>query len=380
MPQPSYSKKNLNQSEKVLATHFFEKGIWTKSRVTTQSCHTPSLDSMSRPSHHKEQIESVCPECCISSKLSVDIDHWLACNHCGLQIEPAEKYASDYTFNEFDSEIQSGVGHGDATGIGRKLIGSEISGNRDYAGNNLSQSWQNRGRFRARLDRQSRADLEGTRARRDTMRMIREATRQNPTLQREALFNFSAGWPEPKNRSADFKTIAHAGHPTPRSSSAAACIFVASERIGIRIPAHQLINQFFDVGNISFGEAKKYLLRSIKCLRNHLGYSANQEAVSNRLDGVLNSALSRDTRLGSIFNQVRKFCHFWAEIKGNSRVLDAPGSYAACAAYEIGKIEGIGMTLDDIQVAFEVSQGFRTRQREVQELLAFKEEFPEVVV
>jgi hypothetical protein len=210
--------------------------------------------------------------------------------------------------------------------------------------------------------------------------MIREATRQNPSLQREALYNFAKGWPEPKDRSDDFKTIAHAGHPTPRSSSAAACIFVASENIGIRIPAHQLIKQLFDLGNISSQEAKKYLVRSIKCLRGHLGHSANQEATNNRLDSVLNSALSRDIRLGLIHNRVREFCLFWAEYTGQSRVLDAPVSYAACAAYEIGKIEGIGMTLEAIQIAFEVSQGFKSRQQEVQDLLMLIDEHPGVLI
>ena len=331
-------------------------------------------------SAHSQSTAQQCPDCGSQSELRVDSDGWLSCVLCGLQLEPLEMYESSPSKGDFDSTISSGCGHGDPIGLGRKLSGSNISGIRDYCGNPLSQSWQHRGRFRTQLDGRIRGVLEGTRARRESMRMIREATRDNPTLQREALFNFSKGWPEPKNQPPDFKTIAQAGHPTPRSSSAAACIFVASERIGFRIPAHQLINDLFDLGNVSSQDAKKYLIRSIKCLRRHLGHSANQEASSNRLDGVLNSALSRDIRLGTIFNQVRKFCQFWAEYTGQSRVLDAPSSYVACAAYEIGKIEGIGMTLDDIQIAFEVSQGFRNRQGEVQELLTFLEQCTEVIV
>ena len=328
---------------------------------------------------HSHSNEQDCPDCGPRSNLSIDPDGWLACSTCGLQLEAIDLFESTRTKGDFDSTITSGGGHGDAIGIGGKLSGSVLSGSKDYAGNSLSKSWQHRGRFRGQLDGRIRGVLEGTRARRETMRMIREATRHNPSLQREALYNFTKGWPEPKNRPGEFKTIGHAGHPTPRSSSAAACIFVASERMGIRIPAHQLIKDFFDLGNISSQEAKKYLVRSIKCLRGHLGHSANREATSNRLDGVLNSALSRDIRLGPIHNQVRNFCLFWAEYTGQSRVLDAPVSYAACAAYEIGKMEGTGMSLEDIEIAFEVSQGFRSRQQEVQDLLVFIDEHPGVL-
>ena len=83
--------------------------------------------------------------------------------------------------------------------------------------------------------------------------------------------------------------------------------------------------------------------------------------------------------MGPIFGKVRSFCHFWAESSGQSRVLDSPASYAACAAYELGKIAGIGMTLADIEIAFEVSQGFRAKRIEVQDLLVYIENHPGVL-
>ena len=326
-----------------------------------------------------QSCESECPECGLQSKLNIDPDGWLACSTCGLQIEAIDIFESSHSKGDFDSNISSGNGHGGPTGIGRKLSGSFISGTTDHTGNSVGKSWKHRGRFRAKLDNQIRGVLEGTRARKETMRMIREATRDSPTLQREALYNFSKGWPEPQSQPADFKTIAHAGHPTPRASSAAACILVAGERMGIRIPAHQLITQFFDSGKTSQKEAKKYLTRSIKCLRSHIGHAARKEATNNRLDSVLNAALARENRLGKIFNEVRSFCLFWAEYTGQSRVLDAPASYAACAAYVIGKSNTIGLTLEDIQKAFEVSPGFRVRVSEVQDLYSFTVKHPGVL-
>jgi hypothetical protein len=283
--------------------------------------------------------------------------------------------------SEFDPNTTSGVGHGDSTGLGRKLSGSTISGRVDHAGNPLGKAWKHRGTFRTQIDNRDRAVLEGTRARLATMRIIKDLTRDQPTLQKEALFNLSKGWPEPKNRPPDFQTIALAGHPTPRESSAAACIIVAAERMGIHIPAHRIIGDLFDLDRMSSAEARKYLTRSIKCLRIHLGPRARKEATSHRLDSILNSAFHRDPRLGPIFDQVHRLCHFWAEFTGQSRVLDSPKSYAACAAYELGKIEGIGMTLEDIEIAFEVSQGFRAKQKqtELRELLAFIDRHPGVL-
>jgi hypothetical protein len=281
--------------------------------------------------------------------------------------------------SEFEPNTTSGVGHGDATGLGRKLTGSVISGGVDHAGNPLGKAWNHRGSFRTQIDNRDRAVLEGTRARLATMRMIKGLTRDQPSLQKEALFNLSQGWPEPKNRAADFPTIAMAGHPTPRESSAAACIIVAAERMGIRITENRIISDLFDLNNMSSAEASKYLRRSIKCLRSHLGPRARKEATSHRLDSVLNSAFHRDARLGPIFDKVRLLCHFWADYSGQSRVLDSPATYAACAAYELGKIQGIGMTLEDIEVAFEVSQGFRAKRDEVRDLLAFIDSHPGVL-
>ena len=119
--------------------------------------------------------------------------------------------------------------------------------------------------------------------------------------------------------------------------------------------------------------------RSIKCLRRHLGPRARKEATSNRLESALDSAFQRDNRLGSIYSKIRIFCEFWAEKTGNSRILDSPASYAACAAYEIGKTEGIGMTLEDIEIAFDISQGFRSYTKEVRDLLTFIESHPGVM-
>jgi hypothetical protein len=321
---------------------------------------------------------SECPECGPRTRLSIDTDGWLACS-CGLQLEPVDILESNRAMSELEPNTTSGGGHGDSTGLGRKLVGSVISGTRDHTGNALSKSWQHRAKFRAKLDGRSRAVLEGTRARRDTMRIIRQSTQDTPTLQKEALYNLSKGWPEPKNRPATFQTIASAGHPTPRESSAAACIFVAAERMGIRIPAHRIVDDIFNLNKVSAAEARKYLTRSIKCLRSHLGSHARHEATSSRLDSILNSAFNRDCRLGPIHDRVRRFCHFWAEYTGQSRVLDSPVSYAACAAYELGKIADIGMTLEDIEVAFEVSQGFRANRTEVRDLLTFIESHPGVL-
>ena len=311
--------------------------------------------------------------------MSIDPDGWLPCCSCGIQIEPVDVFESTRAMSEFEPNTTSGVGHGDPSGLGRKLTGSVVSGRVDHAGNAVGKAWQHRANFRGTLDSRDRAVLEGTRARRDTMRIIRESTRDKPTLQKEALFNLSKGWPEPKNRPPEFRTIALAGHPTPRESSAAACIIVASERMGIRIPAHRMIGELFDLDKVTSRDARKYLTRSIKCLRGHLGHRARQEATNNRLDSILNSAFDRDLRLGPIHERVRRFCLFWAEYTGRSRVLDAPKSYAACAAYEIGRLEGIGMTLEDIEVASDVSQGFRAKRIEVQDLLAFVETHPGVL-
>jgi hypothetical protein len=187
------------------------------------------------------------------------------------------------------------------------------------------------------------------------------------------------GWPEPKNRSSDFVTIGHASHPVPRESSAAACIFVAAERMGINIPARRLITEMFDLSKVTSGLADKYLRRAIKCMRHHLGPRARKEATQHRLNAILDSAFSRDKRLGPIHRLVYRFCIFWAEYTGKSRVLDAPASYAACAAYEIGKLQNIGLTLEDIEAAFLVSQGFRMRSSEVQDLLAFIDNHPGVL-
>ncbi len=346
----------------------------TKSRVTPQSRHGPRLHPMS----YQSQTEPECPECGPHTLLGIDPDGWLSCS-CGLQIEPVDVLESSRPMSELEPNTTSGGGHGDSTGLGQKLVGSVFSGDLDYAGNTVSKSWQHRSKFRGQLDGRSRAVLEGTRARRDTMRIIRQATQNSPTLQKEALYNLSKGWPEPKNRSTTFQTIASAGHPTPRESSAAACIFVAAERMGIRIPAHRIVDDIFTLNKITAADARKYLTRSIKCLRGHLGSRARQEATSSRLDSVLNSAFNRDSRLGPIHDRVRRFCHFWADYTGQSRVLDSPVSYAACAAYELGKLADIGMTLEDIEAAFEVSQGFRAKRSEVQDLLTFIESNPGVL-
>lgn len=342
-----------------------------------------------RPSHPMVKVMSAkaptqscdaeCPECGPHSTFKTDSDGWLACVTCGLQLEPVDVYESTRAMSEFDPNTTSGVGHGDSTGLGRKLSGSTISGRVDHAGNPLGKAWKHRGNFRTQIDNRNRAVLEGTRARLATMRIIKDLTRDQPTLQKEALFNLSKGWPEPKNRPADFQTIAQAGHPTPRESSAAACLIVAAERMGIHIPAHRIIGDLFDLDCISSAEATKYLKRSIKCLRIHLGPRARKEATSQRLDSVLNAAFDRDIRLGPIHGKVRQFCHLWAEKSGNSRILDSPDLYAACVAYELAKIEGLGMTLEDIEVAFGVSQGFRTYRAEVQDLLAFIEKYPGVL-
>ena len=142
------------------------------------------------------------------------------------------------------------------------------------------------------------------------MRMIREKTQGQPTLRAEALHNFSVGWPEPSKCSTDFITIGQVSHPVPRESSAAACIFVAAERMGINRPVHGLISDFYDLANISFGLAKKYLRRAIKCLRQHLGPRARKEATDHRLEAVLDSAFARENRLGKIYRQVHRFCQF----------------------------------------------------------------------
>ena len=326
-----------------------------------------------------QSCESECPECGPRSTFKTDPDGWLACVTCGLQLEPVDVFESTRAMSEFEPNTTSGGGHGDSIGLGNKLTGSVISGRVDHAGNAVGKAWKHRGSFRTQLDSRDRAALEGTRARRDTMRKIKGWTQDKPALQREALYNFSKGWPEPKDRSADFFTIAQAGHPTPRESSAAACIIVASQRMGIHIPAHQIISDMFDIGRIKAADAQKYLMRSIKCLRGHLGPRARLEVTSQRLDSLLNAAFDRDIRLGPIHSKVRRFCHFWAEKSGNSRILDAPDLYAACVAYELAKITGIGMTLGDIEVAFDVSQGFRAYRAEVQDLLAFTEKYPEVL-
>lgn len=326
-----------------------------------------------------QHSDTECPECGPRVDFKTDPDGWLACTSCGLQLEPVDVYVSSRAMSEFEPNTTSGIGHGDATGLGRKLTGSVISGSVDHAGNTVGSAWKHRGGFRTTLDSRDRAVLEGTRARLDTMRTIRAFTQDQPTLQKEAIFNLTKGWPDPKNRPGDFRTIALAGHPTPRASSAAACIIVAAERMGIRIPAHRLIGEFFDLQKVSSQDAKKYLIRSIKCLRTHLGHRASLEATGNRLDSVLNAAFDRDTRLGPIHDCVRRFCLFWAESTGQSRVLDSPSSYAACAAYEIGRQAGIGMTLKDIEISFDVSQGFRAKRNEVQEILAFLEKNPGVL-
>jgi hypothetical protein len=345
-----------------------------KSHVTREFVRKPNSQPMSSHS----QAEPECPECRTSTNLSVDEDNWLACS-CGLQIEPADIFVSERSSSEFDSTISSGVGHGDAIGIGHKLTGSVISGHKDHAGNAVGKAWMHRAGIRGKLDSRSRAVLEGTRARRAVMRMIRENTPDQPTLRAEALHNFSVGWPEPRKCSADFITIGQVSHPVPRESSAAACIFVAAERMGISKPAHQLISDIFDLNNITFGLAEKYLRRAIKCLRQHLGPRARKEATDSRLDAVLDSAFGRQNRLGKIHQRVRRFCLFWAEYSGESRVLDSPASYAACAAYEIAKVDDLGLTLEDIETAFQVSQGFRAKRSEVRDLLAFIESHPGVL-
>ena len=345
-----------------------------KSRVTRLASHGPNQDRMSR----HDQAESECPECQTATNLSVDPDGWLSCS-CGIQLEPSDIFVSERTSGDFDSSITSGVGHGDAIGLGRKLTGSVISGHKDHAGNAVGKAWKHRSGIRAQLDSRSRAVLEGTRARRDVMRRIREYTVDQPSLRDEALHNLSVGWPEPHNRSSDFVTIGQASHPVPRESSAAACIFVAAERMCISIPARRLITEMFDLSTVTSGLADKYLRRAIKCLRQHLGPRARKEATQHRLDAVLDSAFGRDNRLGVIHRRVRRFCLFWAEYTGESRVLDSPVSYAACAAYEIGKIDDLGLTLEDIESAFQVSQGFRAKGAEVRELLAFIENHPGVL-
>tara|TARA_B100001250_G_scaffold382044_1_gene374858 strand:- start:72 stop:1076 length:1005 start_codon:yes stop_codon:yes gene_type:complete len=331
------------------------------------------------PAYHINSSSDLhCPECGPATSLGVDEDGWLACC-CGLQIEPADLFVSERSSSEFDSTITSGIGHGDAIGVGQRLTGSVISGFNDYAGNAVGIAWKHRSRIRGTIDSRDRAALEGTRVRRAVMRMIRESTRGQSALQAEALHNFLVGWPEPSKCSADFITIGHVSHPLPRESSAAACIFVATERMGIDRPVHALISEFYDLDNISFGLAKKYLTRAIKCLRQHLGPRAWKEATDHRLDAVLDSAFAREIRLGKIHRQVRQFCLFWADYSGESRVLDSPASYAACAAYEIGKIENLGMKLEDIEDAFQVSQGFRSKRSEVRDLLEFIDNHPGVI-
>ena len=374
MPQPSDSEKNVELHNGDSPYISKMQSSSTKSRVTHESGRGPNHPPMSRQS----EAEPECPECKTNTNLSVDDDGWLACS-CGIQLEPADVFVSERSSGDFDPTISSGVGHGDPIGLGRKLTGSVISGQKDHAGNAVGKAWKHRSGIRAKLDSHSRAVLEGTRARRDVMRMIREYTPGQPTLRDEALHNLSVGWPEPKNRSSDFVTIGHASHPVPRESSAAACIFIAAERIGFSMPAHRLITDLFDLSNITSGLANKYLRRAIKCLRHHLGPRARKEATQHRLDATLDSAFSRDNRLGTIHRRVRRFCLFWAEYTGESRVLDSPASYAACAAYEIGKIEDLGLTLDDIESAFLVSQGFRARSKEVRNLLAFIDSHPEVL-
>ena len=347
-----------------------------KSRVTPQSGRGPNHPPMSRHSH--QQTEPECPECRTSANLTVDVDNWLACS-CGLQIEPADLFVSERSSSEFDSTITSGMGHGDAIGVGQKVTGSVISGRKDHAGNAVGNAWKHRAGIRVQLDSRDRASLEGTRARRAVMRMIREKTQGQPTLRAEALHNFSVGWPEPSKCSTDFITIGQVSHPVPRESSAAACIFVAAERMGINRPVHGLISDFYDLANISFGLAKKYLRRAIKCLRQHLGPRARKEATDHRLEAVLDSAFARENRLGKIYRQVHRFCQFWADYTGESRVLDSPASYAACAAYEIGKVESLGLTLEDIEAAFQVSNGFRAKRSEVRDLLSFIDNHPGVI-
>ena len=251
-----------------------------------------------------QKSDSECPGCGQpQANFTTDPDGWLACPSCGLQLEAVDVFESTHAMSEFDPNASSGVGHGDPTGLGRKLTGSTISGRVDHAGNPVGKAWKHRGSFRTQIDNRNRAVLEGTRARLATMRIIKSLTQDQPTLQKEALYNLSKGWPEPKNRSADFQTIAMAGHPTPRESSAAACIIVAAERMGIHIPAHRMVSDLFDLDRMTSAEARKYLTRSIKCLRIHLGPRARKEATSTRLDSVLNSAFDRDVRLGPIFNE-----------------------------------------------------------------------------
>jgi len=333
----------------------------------------------SRPSTRLASESTICPECGPRSRLSVDDDGWLACE-CGLQIEAQDVLVSTRAASEFcDGGVNTtGGGHGDAIGGGRKLTGSTFSGGRDHAGRALGKTWAGRSRMRERMDRRSRLTMEGTPARRATMRLIRENTQETDQLRREALYNLSKGWPEPKDRPADFRTTAAAGHPFGKPASAAACILVAAERLGIRAPVRVLVTSLFDMDEMSLRDAQGYITRSIKCLRSHLGKTAHREATGNRLDAVLNAAFDRDARLGPIFERVRSFCRFWAEYK-RPRVLDAPKTYAACAAYEIGKRFGLGLTLEAVETAFDTSQGFRTHSGEVQDLLEFVENHPEVM-
>jgi len=329
-----------------------------------------------RESETRQSGTHDCPECGNHRDFEEDQDGWFSCNRCGLQLEAVSVYVNTLPFTEPGSI--SGVGHGGPIGVGEKAGTAPVS---SFGGVNGSKANKDFSSRRHRISRESKRSVQkaqGTLARRVTKRMIRDYTRDMPLLRNEALFNLEKGWPEPKNREADFVTIASKAHPNGREGSAAACILYAAQRMGIEIPSKELLEDIFTLDDdLLLSDARQRTNRAKKRLHQVLGTNAFREASGNRLDAVLSSAFDRDNRLGPIHDRVRTFMLMWAEVS-RPRVLDSPSTYAAAVAYEIAKLNGISLTIVDCEFAFQVSQGFRTHCAEVRDLMIFARKHPGV--
>jgi hypothetical protein len=311
-----------------------------------------------------------CDECGAHDSLDIDIEGYLACTSCGIQIEKIDVFDEAPLFVDPEKQNSgSGSGRGDAIKPGSKLTGSSMGRGRDYSGKKLSAVWQKKYRWLEMLDNQNQRQLEGTVARRETIRMIKEICIDYKHISEVALEFFAIGWPEPRNRQSDFITTANAAHPFGRSATAAATILLAGEIVGIKLEMKNILEESFRKDEISMKEAHQFMVRAMKCLRKHMGPSIFKGInATSKMDAVLTSARDSDIRLGMIEAEVRKLCINWGN-SSNPRIFDSPANYVACVAYEISKVRGLRLKISDIQEAFTVSMAFRAHSGEVIELL-----------
>lgn len=321
-------------------------------------------------------LPEVCENCgAMGYSYEVDEERWLACKICGMQMENIEPFEKTLQFNTSENENSGGgSGRGDKARVGDKLLGSIMGGNRDYYGKSVNSKWTKRGPILSKIDRHDRLQLEGTPARRATLRMIKDQCKEYSSILEVALNFFNLGWPEAKKYGKNFITTAKAAHPHGRAATTAACIILAGEEIGIKIDRNEVLTKAFSLDDIEINKANRFTFRAIKCLRPHIEFvnkGLKQKSKTSKLDAILIYARDRDIRIGKIELKVRDLCIKWGDAS-NPRLFDSPKNYAACVVYEISKKEKLGMKIEDIKKAFSTSAAFREHSKDVRHLLRGK--------